>query len=56
MLKLAMQPECLFGALLLNFLLVNYLHLTASYWACRHEAELAQAASQPLPDDDDDAL
>lgn len=23
---------------------------------CRHEAELAQAANQPLPDDDDDAF
>lgn len=23
---------------------------------CRHEAELAAAASQPLPDDDDDAF
>ena len=24
--------------------------------SCRHEAELAQAANQPLPDDDDDAF
>lgn len=25
-------------------------------YVCRHEAELAAAASQPLPDDDDDAF
>lgn len=34
-----------------------YLHnLRAFFVSYRHEAELAQAAAQPLPDDDDDAF
>lgn len=33
--------------------LLSFLPLWHSY---RHEAELAAAASQPLPDDDDDAF
>jgi len=41
------------SALLPNFLLVNYLCLTASYCACRDEVELAHPADQPPPDDDE---
>lgn len=32
------------------------LHFILFPWCNRHEAELAAAASQPLPDDDDDAF
>lgn len=32
------------------------LHFILFPWRNRHEAELAAAASQPLPDDDDDAF
>lgn len=32
----------------------NWSHL--GFASCRHEAELASAAAQPLPDDDDEAF
>jgi len=36
-------------------LILNFLYLCVGGF-CRHEAELAAAASQPLPDDDDDTF
>jgi len=40
--------------MIVSFIL-NFLNLCIGDF-CRHEAELAAAASQPLPDDDDDAF
>jgi len=36
--------------------ILNFLYLLCIGGFCRHEAELAAADSQPLPDDDDDTF
>lgn len=47
---LALQFNCL------DIVGVYYYHMTLQFSRFSHEAELAQAAAQPLPDDDDDVF